>query len=709
MMVVGQFGLLAAFVLICYAAFALLLGAGRSHDKLRRTGWISAILGVLALTLVMAVLAWALVTKDFRFQYVSQYSSRLLPWHFALSALWVGQAGSLLLWTWMLGIVALIFRYRLRHQSQLLRETAFGLLIAYCGFLTAMMVFTADPMEANIAPGHEGAGLSPLLQHPAMLIHPPIVFLGYATWAVPCALALAALRTCGWQNADADSHGLASSYRTTSDDGFSPAILSSASLSSAWVRLARPWSLLAWTILGSGILIGAYWSYEELGWGGYWAWDPVENGSLVPWLFGTALIHGLMTWQSCGMLKKTSLSLAIATFCMCNFATFLTRSGIFSSLHAFSQSPIGWLFLGMMLVLGVGGGWFVVHHRHRLRSDRSIRSVWTREAFVIVSALTLLLLAGLTIVGTLSVALSEAIVGRRILVGPEFYNQAVIPIGLVLLATMSAAPLLRWGSPPSPSERRALMTSAIIAIGSTLVAWIFGVRHLLGLAIVWLAMCSLASHVAPALIDAWHRNPRRPWRALPSSLMARRRLYGSFVIHLGFVCVVIGIAGSSLGSRSHDVVMRPGDQIRWAGRTIRFAGLIERQQPDKFIVEADLEITSDGRPSDQLRPAQHLHRLQNQWTTEVAILSSWSADFYTILHHGEGGQAVRMTFIENPLIRCMWFGGWIIVAGTGIRLWPSRRRVVEPGAVPKPHLQDAHLQDNSQRKKRTRRLTPAQA
>jgi cytochrome c-type biogenesis protein CcmF len=208
------------------------------------------------------------------------------------------------------------------------------------------------------------------------------------------------------------------------------------------------------------------------------------------------------------------------------------------------------------------------------------------------------------------------------------------------------------------------------------------VRHPLGLSVVWLAVCSLTSHVAPAVLDAMQRNRRQPWRAFPASLLARRRLYGSFLIHLGFVCFVVGVSGSSLGSRQRDVVMQPGDEIQWAGRSIRFHGLIERDQPDRFIVEADLEINSDQQSAYRLRPAQHLHRLQDQWTTEVAIHSTWSADFYTILHHGEEGGAVRITLIENPLIRCMWFGGWVIAFATTIRLWPSRRRVIEPDGVP---------------------------
>ncbi len=660
MTMVGQICLLAAFVAVGYAAFACLLGSRWEHRNLRRTGLVSAVVGVVLLTIVMVVLAWALLKKDFDFQYVAQYSSRLLPWHYSLSALWVGQAGSLLLWTWMLGVLSLVFRFWPWKQPTALRDPAFGILMAYCGFLTATMVFAADPMEANIAPGDEGAGLSPLLQHPAMLIHPPIVFLGYASWAIPCALAIAALLT-----------PRSSALQTPLD--------------SSWVRIARPWTLLAWTVLGVGILMGAYWSYEELGWGGYWAWDPVENGSLIPWLIGTAFIHGLMAWQYCGMLKKTSVALAIATFGMCNFATFLTRSGIFSSLHAFSQSPIGWLFLGLMVLLGIGGTLLIARHRQGLASDRLLTSVWTREAFVILSMWALLSLAAVTVAGTLSVALSDAVVGRRIMVGPEFYNHVLMPIGLVLLGTMAAAPLLRWGSPPLGREKKAFLVSAALALVPTFIAWLCGVRHPLALAVAWLAACSVATHVAPAVLESFLRDAQRPWRGLLGTLSASRRLYASFLIHLGMVCIVVGVTGSSLGTQRHEVVMQQGDVVSWAGRSIRFQRLIERELQDKFVVEAELEISRDGEPPFRLLPGQHLHRLQDQWTTEVAIRSTWGGDFYTILHNGEGRDAVRLTLVENPLMRCMWFGGWVIVAGTAIRLWPLRRRVSEHRQPPTPH------------------------
>jgi cytochrome c-type biogenesis protein CcmF len=673
MRTLGEISLLTAFVGSGYAAFACIAGWRNGRRGLSRAGMIAATASLAALTVTIAVLSHALLTKDFRFHYVEQYSSRLLPWQYSLSALWVGQAGSLLLWSWLLGVLAFVFRILASRKANDLHQPAFGFLMAYVCFLLATMVFGVDPMAANLAPGSEGVGLSPLLQHPAMLIHPPVVFLAYAAWAIPFALAVSALverRSDRAQPVNAD-----------------------------WIRLARPWALFAWAVLGVGILLGAEWSYEELGWGGYWGWDPVENGSLIPWLTGTAFLHGLLAWQFRGILKKWTLALAIATFGLCNFATFLTRSGIFSSLHAFSKSPIGWLFLGLMIVLVAGGGFLVGRRRHGLSPEQRITSLWSRESQILISAGSLLLLAAVAIVGTTSVALSEAITGKRIVVGPAFYNNVLIPIGLALLSTVALAPLLRWGRPPTAAQRRMLRTALIVAAVVAGAAWVVGVRHPLGIAVAGLVGLAVPALLGCLWLDAYRIQPKRPWAAVPAALAAKRRQYAGFLIHLGFVSVAVGITGSALGSRQHEAVVRPGETIEWAGRSIRFVKLRQDERADKLVVEAELEIAQAGAPLIHLRPAQHLHRLQNEWTTEVAIHSNWTGDFYTILHNGEPGGAVRLTLIENPLIRWLWLGGAVIAVGAVLALRPERSRhairnskapVAEPHALKRRRRQSQH-------------------
>ena len=424
------------------------------------------------LSLVLVMLTWALLSRDFSYEYVANYSSRLLPWQYRIAALWVGQAGSLLLWAWMMGALALALRFLPTADSVLCR-TAFGLVMGNVCFLVAVMVFAADPMAPSLTVPSEGTGLSPLLQHPNMLIHPPIVFLSYALWSVPCALALAAL-----------GHGR---------------------LDATWTQMARPWTISAWILLGVGLLLGAHWAYQELGWGGYWGWDPVENGSLLPWLTGTAFIHSMLAWRHRDALKKTAMSLGIVTFALCNFATFLTRSGIFSSVHAFSESPIGWMFLALMSALLIGGAVLVVRRRGQLTAQQVSSSILARETLILASTFLLVLLAIVVMVGTLVAPLSKMFLGRMIQVGPAFYNNVLPPIGLGLLAMTAAVPLLQWGTPPTPVRRRLLGYCLASSMAVVVGAVVAGMRQPLLLAVVGLAGLTVATFLAALTLEVGHR------------------------------------------------------------------------------------------------------------------------------------------------------------------------------------------------------------
>ncbi len=476
-----------------------------------------------------------------------------------------------------------------------------------------------------------------------MLIHPPVIFLGYALWTIPFALATVALL------ADEVSVG--------------------------WIRQCRPWALAAWITLGTGILLGAQWSYEELGWGGYWAWDPVENGSLIPWLTGTAFIHALMTWQYRGNLKKTTLVLAIATFGLCNFATFLTRSGIFSSLHAFSASPIGWLFLLLLLVLGMGGGGLLVLRWKQLRPDHPIPSVLSREAAIVLSTIAFSLLSVVVIAGTLSTALSKVVLGQFIMVGPAFYNNVLVPTGLVLLATTAVAPLLRWGGPPTRVQRQALSAAALAPTTVVmLLLAMFGLGYWLELLVVGLAVLAVAVLFAALMIDSWKRSPGNLWNGLTRTLRGAHQQYAGFVIHLGFAAGAIGIAGSSLGNHEQEFVLAEGQCVTWSGYDVRLVRIGQRAEVDKLVAEVELEVSRNGHVEATLSPAQHFHLLQQQWTTEVAIHSTWSGDFYTILLRGESDGRVRLVLVSNPMICWLWWGGAIMGLGAVLRLLPLRPR-----------------------------------
>jgi cytochrome c-type biogenesis protein CcmF len=641
----GELSLLVAFVGAGFASFALLAGARRGHRGLLRAGVVSAVFSLLGLLVVAAVLAVALATNDFRLAYVAQYSSRLLPWHYSLSALWVGQAGSLLVWAFFSGLVTLVFAWWPTARRSPLRAHALGILMANVCFLVAVMVFAADPMEGSLAAPQDGVGLSPLLQHPAMLIHPPVVFLGYALWTVPLALAISAL-VMGETGKD-------------------------------WIKQVRPWALAAWAVLGGGIFLGAHWAYEELGWGGYWAWDPVENGSLIPWLMGTALIHALMSWQYRGLFKRTTVALSIMTFAFCNFASFLTRSGVFSSLHAFSASPIGGLFLALMLALVAVGGYLLFLRNRDLQPDTRIHSVLCRESLVLTGMVALLLLTGAVVAGTVSGAVSSLIAGRAIFVGPAYYNGVLIPTGLVLVASVAVVPLLRWGRAPTVAQRAGLLACLGVGASATIAAYCFGVRQPICLAVTGLAALAAAAFVASIVLDVARasRGTRGSIGQRWSATLSRNRTqYAGLILHFGFVSLALGVAGSALGTRQRDVEVQIGQTVSWAGCQLRLERIRERPEREKLLSEVELAVLDDGRRVATLVPAHHYHPRSNQWTTEVAIHSRWRGDVYVIPRTTDNPHAAALTLVDNPLMRWLWLSGGIFVVGTLWRLWPIRAR-----------------------------------
>jgi cytochrome c-type biogenesis protein CcmF len=327
-----------------------------------------------------------------------------------------------------------------------------------------------------------------------------------------------------------------------------------------------------------------------------------------------------------------------------------------------------------MVVLVAESCILIIWRRRELAPERALASIWSRESLIFIAMIALLLMAATTILGTVSTALSGLVTGQPVMVGAAFYNNVLIPTGLVLLASTAVAPLLRWGKPPLPPEQRWLLFSLRAGLAGSLAGWLIGMRHWIELSVIGLAVLAVVALCGSIASDTERQRPGRRRFGWLVTLREQRRQYAGFLLHLGFVCLAIGVAGSSLGKREQLFVMAEGDTVAWAGREVRLARLLEREAPDKLIAEAELEINVGGRPVATLRPAQHFYLLQQQWTTEVAIHSTWSADFYTILHSRDSAGRARLTLVENPLMRWMWLGGWIIGAGTLVRLWPVRRR-----------------------------------
>jgi cytochrome c-type biogenesis protein CcmF len=659
---IGELCLLLALVCSGYGAFVGFACRVGIHPWMKRAGLFCGILTVAYLSGAMVILGRALLIRDFQYEYVVSYSSRLLSWPYALSALWVGQAGSLLLWAWLLSLVTLLFRM-LPTRDELLRHAAFGILLANVLFLLAILIFAANPFKPTLGTRQEGLGLSPLLQHPAMLIHPPVTFLAYALWSVPSALAVGGLIHGSWQPAEGRPRLADSVMRSPSNP-----------LDPSWTEIARPWAIAAWAVLGSGLLLGADWAYEVLGWGGYWGWDPVENGSFLPWLTGTALIHALMAWRHRQCLKKTALGLAILTCALCNFATFLTRSGIFSSVHAFSTSPIGWMFLGFMAVLLLGGLTLIARRREALRSERVAGNLLAREHLVLLSTILILALAMVVLAGTLVNPLSPLVLGRSVVVGTALYTNVFIPVGLVILAMTAIAPLTRWGGPPLSWQCRFLWIGLAAGCTVAVACLLVTKQHAITSGVTGLLTLVGCSTVAALVVDARRREPNCLRCGILQALYQGRRQYAGYVIHFGLAFLAIGISGSALGTRRTEVVLRPGEVISWAGRQVRVVRREQHLLPDKAIAEAVLEVTQGRGTPAIVKPARHLHLLQNEWTTAVAIHSTWTGDFYTILNGGAPGGRVALTLVENPMMRWIWLGGSCAVVGAAIGIWPGGRR-----------------------------------
>jgi cytochrome c-type biogenesis protein CcmF len=380
----------------------------------------------------------------------------------------------------------------------------------------------------------------------------------------------------------------------------------------------------------------------------------------------------MLAWRRRGCFKKTAFMLAIVTLAHCNFATFLTRSGIFSSVHAFSESPVGWMFLVLMGGLLAAGIGLLVSRRSWLAGSTQFGSPWSRESLIAASVLLLVLFTVVVLVGTLVTPLSKIFHGRTIQIGPAFYNNVLAPIALLLLAMTAVVPLLPWGGPPKPMERRLLWLciglSLVVAAGSM----VAGAGHPLVIGVVALAGLTAISFVAAWLHDARRRATNSLGEGLISALRNGRHKYAAYSVHVGMALVALGITASSLGSRKQEAILAEGELIHWAGRTIRHVQLRQSEQPDKLVAEAILEVAREGQRPIYLRPARHLHLLQNEWTTEVAIHSTWSGDFYTILHAGLGQGTISLTLIYNPLVRWIWVGGILAGASAIVTVFPWR-------------------------------------
>ncbi|MFB3776136.1 MAG: heme lyase CcmF/NrfE family subunit [Bryobacteraceae bacterium] len=652
----GAVSILISFCLAVYALAASAIGGWKQKPVLIVSAERAVYSLWMLLTLASGILVHALMTGDFRLVYAASHTNRDMPALYKFAAWWGGQEGSLLLWSWLLATYSAIVIYtnRRRHRSIMPYVTA--TLMATQVFFLILNAFIASPFRM-LAVGREitsvadGNGLNPLLQYWAMAIHPPTLYLGYVGFAVPFAFAIGALIK-----------------REKSD---------------AWIHTTRRWTLVTWLFQSCGILLGAGWAYAVLGWGGYWGWDPVENASLLPWITATAFLHSVMMQEKKGMMKIWNVVLITATFWLCIFGTFLTRSGLVSSVHAFAQSPIGHWFVGFLGVILAATLYLVLNRLDYLKTEARLESIISRESSFLFNNLILLASCFAVLWGTLFPVISEAVTGEKISVDAPFFNRVNVPIGLFLLFLTGVGPLFAWRRTSVGSLKRNFtwpLAGALVLAAGLLVA---GVRHLY--ALVCFALCLFVAwtiaaefykgsrairvrtgqNLLAAAVELTHRNTRR---------------YGGYVVHMGVVLMFVGFAGSAF---NQDVTaeVKIGDSFSLGRYHLQVSQIRQGDNPNYAWDHAVIDVSSGGAPLGRLEPERRLYRASQQSTSEVAIRRRLNEDLYLNFAGmtEDNSKAVIQAYVF-PLVSWIWLGFWVLVSGTFICLLPSKSRIKPPRA-----------------------------
>ncbi len=642
-------GAYALYLALFFAAWGL--GCAAFGGLRGREDWVRsaerAVYAVFAL-LSLAILGVeaALASDRFDLEFIAQVSSREQPLGFKLAALWGAQAGSLLLWGWMLSGFSALAVFQNRGRNRALVPWVIVALLANVAFFAALVAFVTNPFEplGPEARFSNGRGLNPLLQHPAMLIHPPVLYIGFTGFAVPFAFAFAAL--------------------------------ASGELGTQWFRATRRWTITAWFFLGMGILLGGRWAYEVLGWGGYWAWDPVENASFMPWLVGTAYLHSVMIQEKRGMLKIWNVALIGLAYALCVFGTFITRSGLVQSVHSFTADAwFGYLFLGYLLAMS--GAYFslLVWRVPLLRSAQKLDSVLSREASFLLNNWAFLGLCSIVFFGTLYPVISEAITGERIQIGPPFFRRYTGPLALFLLFLTGVGPLVAWRRATWVNLRKSFLWPAAAAALATVALVATGWRDFYPVA--FLALCafvagSIALEYGRGMRARMRRGESAP-RAFFELVRRNQRRYGGYIVHLAVVVMFVGFAGAAFDVEETRL-LRPGERWELDGYTLEYRQARPVSHPHYASVVARIALERDGEPVEMLLPEKRVYFQQEQPATLPAVSSSLGEDLYVIVAGIEPDQRAAFKVYRNPLVNWVWLGGLVFVLGNALVLWPLPER-----------------------------------
>ena len=595
----------------------------------------------------------ALVDSDFSLRYVVHYTELALPIGYKLAAFWAGQEGSLLLWGWMVALMSVVAAFT--HRSVQIRSGAVfvGTLAVLCGFFAALMLFAANPFDSAQSVVTDGQGLNPLLQNIGMIAHPPLLFMGYAGFSIPFALMMAALA-----------------------GGRKPELS---------LGEVRAWTVFSWLFLSVGVVLGAQWAYVELGWGGYWAWDPVENASLLPWFTSTALLHSIIVQQHRGMLKIWNVLLIASTFLLCIFGTYLTRSGIVQSVHGFGASLVGTFFLVFLMLVTLVSIVMIAIRLRGLRSENALDNMLGREgAFLIVNVLLGLMML-VTLVGTIFPVISGLFVSTPVSVSQPFYNKTVIPLGLLLVALMACGPLLVYGAGAGRRLARGMIIPAVFAAVTVAIMCAMSLTNPWALAcgaIIAAGLAAMFIDLGTSVRDRARNNTENLLVATFRLLDGNHRRYGGQLVHLGMLMIVAGVAGSSLFSIKHDLQVTPGQTVQVGRYAIKLDSLEQVEGANYTATQATLELTNPNGATRTLRPQRRVYAKSEQPNSEVAIHSSLREDLYaTLAGWDDTGKQVAIQTIINPLVNWIWIGGITLGLGGILCLLPRFGRVSAPAQV----------------------------
>lgn len=664
---INDFGFI-ALVLSVLASVYVLVAAWRGRTDPAGPWLASARRAVVAVALLLTVSAaavvYGLVTGDFQVNYVYQTSAQAMSTFLKVTALWGGQQGSILFWTWLMSAFAAAVAIRKWDTDRVLMPWVILVSVGTLLFFQGVSLFLANPFERLWFVGEEvvrsvwqpagafpavpfdGQGLNPLLRHPGMIGHPPTLYLGFVGFVIPYAFAVAALIT-GQARED------------------------------TWIRTTRRWTLVAWLFLSIGLILGGRWAYDVLGWGGYWGWDPVENASFMPWLTGTAFLHSVMIQEKRGMLKVWNMILIILTYSLVLFGTFITRSGVISSVHSFAESAIGPAFFAFISVTFLASLWLLIERLPTLKSEHQLDSLLSREAVFLLQNLLFLGVTFATFWGTIFPMISELATGEKITVGPPFYNKVNGPLFAGLVLTMGIAPLVAWRRQSAarlgrvlwlPFALAVILTGGLALAGVRLPAALFGywLVAFVGLTTLW----EFGKGVRARM-----KHGEGPAAALVYLMLRNRRRYGGYAVHLGVVMIALGVVGTNFFQQETQGALRPGDSLHVGSYTLTHETLrrYTLEGGDRQVTEARVSLYRDGKFLQRLLPHKDFFVSSGQPLSIPAVLSRPGEDVYVLLVAWEeiGPEGATFKIYLNPLVNWIWAGGLVLIAGTLFAAWPG--------------------------------------